>query len=278
MWSELAILLSIGFSAGILGSLLGLGGGFLLVPLLVLLAGFKMHQAVALSLTAILFTSATSVPAYYVQGRVKPKEGVFLLSFAIPGALLGSYTAIHMPQLLLKLAFSALLIFLSYKMMKGSGKKRKTEKVAFPGAFFAGFLSGSLGIGGGILNVPLLTLALGLEMHEAVGTSMMMVGITAFFGAIFYWIHGLAPPQYFVPLGVGAALGAWVGPKISSRAKAEHLRYLFSAILAAFALALLLRTLLRSSPDHHKVHSMGRNVHHLQFYPQSMGGDPWKLY
>ncbi len=71
MLLESLILFAIGFSAGILGSLLGVGGGFLIVPLLVLLAGFQMHQAVALSLTAILFTSATSVPAYYRQGKLR---------------------------------------------------------------------------------------------------------------------------------------------------------------------------------------------------------------
>ncbi len=240
---EIILIFLTGFISGIIGSMLGIGGGFIIVPLLVLFAGLPMHVAVGLSLTSIVMTSITSSSIYASKNLVNFKVALILETITILGSITGSHIAIFIPENILKIIFGIVLTYASIKMIFPSHKLEEMEKnkfIGFLSSFFAGMASGMLGIGGGTLKVPIMVLLFGLPMKVAVGTSSFMIGLTASAAAITYIAHGLVTPLIVSYMIIGIFLGVEIGCRITFKAKGPLLRRIFGIILMIFALRMLL--------------------------------------
>ena len=241
-------LLIIGMVAGTLGSMLGVGGGFLIVPTLVLI-GLPMHSAVSTSLASTIMTSVASSSVYSERGLVDFKIGLLLEIFAAAGAVGGAHLAIYLPENVLEVMFGFILLYVSLKMfrkqvhIKERGLRRRCLLLVPLFAFLAGMASGMLGIGGGTLKVPLMVLILNIPTRIAIATSVFMVGITASSGAIVYWFKGLLNPYVVAPIAVGIFLGSRVGTRLSLRSGELTLRRAFGLLLTFIAVRMLFKGL-----------------------------------
>lgn len=247
MYTTLAILAA-GFAAGLLASMMGVGGGFLLVPFLALLVGLPMHVSIGISLSSIVATSISSTMVYARDDLVDFKLGLLLETTTSLGAILGSYTALGLPEDVLKTIFGMSLIYASYRIFKGSstaegsmgriGASRLAAGLAL--SFLAGMASGLLGIGGGTIKVPMMILVLGIPTKIAIATSSFMVGITASAAALVYQSKGLITPLLVSSAITGIFLGSQLGSRIALKARGTSLRRLFGAVLFFFAFRMLL--------------------------------------
>jgi uncharacterized membrane protein YfcA len=265
-----------GATAGLFGSLLGLGGGILIVPLLTLGFGRPLREAVAVSLVCVIATSSAAAGAYLRSRLANLRLGMVLVLFTTIGALIGGMVAFILPDRLLSGLFAALLAYVAFTMLRrravveapavqpGSagpaavGPKpqltavdRATTALAGPdyavrrlvpasfASIGAGVLSALLGVGGGAINVPTMNLLMGAPLRVAAATSNLMIGVTAVASAIIYFLRGAVDPYIAGPTVVGVFLGAAVGARVSSRIDVRVLRALFVIVLAwtAFQMA-----------------------------------------
>jgi len=243
-----------GAAAGVFGSLLGLGGGVLIVPLLTLIFGLDLREAVGVSLVSVIMTSSVAAGVYLERHTADLRLGMRLELFTAIGALIGGSIAFLIEERLLALLFAALLIYVAVSMLRARtspataaspGEPLQYEVRNMPlgivGATGAGLLSALLGVGGGIVKVPLMHLGMGVPLRVATATSNLMVGITAAASAVIYVIHGGVDPYVAGPTVIGVFLGASVGSRISHRVDVRVLRWLFVAVLLYTAVQMLLK-------------------------------------
>ncbi len=238
------------FSSAFLGSLVGLGGGFLMVPLLSVLLGLPIHEAIGLSLISIVGVSTSASLNYVVEGNVDFKLGSTLEVASVLGAIAGANIALYLPSKILFIVFGSILIYIGIVMYRG-GSKGKAEVMPSIGrmrmfngvaaSFVAGFLSGLLGIGGGILKVPIMTLYLGVPMKIAIGTSEYMIAITSFTGSFIYLNAGRINIQYLGSAFLASVLGAQLGSKVSLKTESHLLRKIFALVMMLFAFIMVLK-------------------------------------
>ena len=235
------------YAASLLGSMIGVGGGFIIVPILTIVLGFPFKESVALSLLSISVNTLSATMIYADRGLINYKVGILLELLTVIGVILGAHMLYVMKSNLLEIIFGFLLIFVSYKIIRGSKYVVKSEisirRKAFGGltSFLAGILSGLLGIGGGLLKVPILISVLSLPTRVAVATSIFMINITSTVGAFIHYISGLINTFYGVGAITGALIGAQVGSRLGLRIEAYYIRVLFSIVLQIFAGLLILR-------------------------------------
>lgn len=243
-----------GAAAGVFGALLGLGGGVLIVPLLTLVFGLELREAVGVSLVSVIMTSSVAAGVYLERHTADLRLGMRLELFTAIGALIGGSIAFLLEERLLALLFAALLIYVAVSMLRAQtsatppatpGEPQSYEVRNMPlgvvGATGAGLLSALLGVGGGIVKVPLMHLGMGVPLRVATATSNLMVGITAAASAVIYVIHGGVDPYVAGPTVIGVFLGASVGSRISHRVDVRVLRWLFVAVLLYTAVQMLLK-------------------------------------
>lgn len=262
-----------GAAAGLFGSLLGLGGGILIVPLLTLGFGRPLREAVAVSLVCVIATSSAAAGAY-LRGRVANlRLGMVLTLFTTIGALVGGLVAFLLPERVLTALFAALLGYVAFTMVRGRGGASTAAPVvpldgpappmgrvaaaaavlstpdyvvrrlvpASAASVGAGVMSALLGVGGGAINVPTMHLIMGVPLRVAAATSNLMIGATAVASAIIYLVRGAIDPYIAGPTVVGVFLGATLGARISSRVDVRLLRWLFVAVLIWTAAQMALR-------------------------------------
>jgi uncharacterized protein len=220
--------------ASSLGAMLGLGGGILLIPFLTVFFGIDLRLAVAASLLAVI---ANSNVATLRNSRLSlyDKRLASVLEFpAVLGALVGSVCVVWIAQSYLYYLFSFVTFYVVVLLLRSktenlSEGERRQNKTLFVSvvAFVAGILSGLLGVGGGILLLPLMNLAMKMPMRQAVATSSLMLGATGAVGALVYWIRGDMKSDLVVPVVLGSMLGAWVGASFLARAKPQFVKALF---------------------------------------------------
>jgi uncharacterized protein len=268
------LMLGGGAVAGGFGSLLGLGGGVLIVPLLTLGFGLPLREAVGVSLICVIMTSSAAAGVYLERHVANLRLGMTLELFTAIGALVGGSIAFLLSERLLSVLFAILLLYVAVTMARGGRAEPDLDpEVAGPatldtdpptsptalerlsgdgyrvrnlgrgvvGATGAGLASALLGIGGGIIKVPLMHLAMGVPLRVATATSNMMIGITAAASAVIYIIHGGIDPYVAGPTGIGVFLGATAGSRLSHRIDLRYLRLLFVVVLTYTAVQLLLR-------------------------------------
>jgi uncharacterized protein len=280
---EALALIAGGAAAGAFGSLLGLGGGVLLVPMLTLGFGLDLRSAVGVSLVSVIVTSSAAAGVYLERNVANLRLGMTLELFTAIGALAGGIVAFLLDERLLAFLFAALLAYVAFTMVRQgitgpevvSGGPAPGEGVVPPtsvgrggdrwagtlanlagddyrvrnlgrgvaGSAGAGVVSALLGVGGGIIKVPLMHLAMGVPLRVATATSNLMIGVTAAASAVIYLLRGEIDPYVAGPVAIGVFLGATGGSRVAHRIELRWLRLLFVVVLTWTSLQMLLRTL-----------------------------------
>jgi uncharacterized membrane protein YfcA len=242
-----------GAAAGLFGSLLGLGGGVLLVPLLTLGFGLPLREAVGVSLVAVIMTSSAAAGVYLERHVANLRLGMSLELFTATGALVGGSIAFLLDEQVLEFLFAVLLLYVAGSMLRrrrASSAETATAATDYQvhsmglgvvGSTFAGVVSALLGIGGGIIKVPLMHLGMGVPLRVATATSNMMIGITAAASAVIYLIHGGIDPYVAGPTAIGVFLGANLGSRVAPRIDARYLRGLFVIVLVYTAAQMFMK-------------------------------------
>jgi uncharacterized membrane protein YfcA len=283
------LLLGAGVGAGLFGSLLGLGGGILIVPLLTLAFGLPLLTAVGVSLICVIVTSSAAAGVYLERRVANLRLGMTLELFTACGAMVGGLVAFLLPERVLTLAFTGLLVYVAVTMARrrdpapastvspaapiaaptvGPGRSRspgpslsasrattfidqlsgpdyRVRRLGFGmvGSVGAGVISALLGVGGGLIKVPVMHVVMGVPLRVATATSNLMIGITASASAIIYLLRGGIDPYAAAPTAIGVFIGASIGSRIASRIDLRVLRALFVAILLYTAWQMLQRAI-----------------------------------
>jgi hypothetical protein len=264
-----------GVVAGSFGSLLGLGGGILIVPLLTLGFGLSLPEAVGVSLVSVIMTSSSAAGVYLERHVANLRLGMTLELFTATGALIAGSIAIAIDERLLSAAFAGLLGYVAFTMarapraehgpeidalddhdtdddtpfaptldrLSGEGYRVRNLGRGIVGASGAGVASALFGIGGGIIKVPLMNLAMGVPLRVATATSNLMIGITAAASAVIYLIHGEIDPYVAGPTAIGVFIGATLGSRLGHRIDLRYLRILFVVVLLYTAFEMLMRAI-----------------------------------
>ncbi len=318
-----------GVAVGIFGSLLGLGGGILIVPLLTTAFGVPFREAVGVSLVCVVVTSSAAAGVYLDRHVANLRLGMVLEVFTAGGALVGGLVAFLLPERVLAALFALLLAYTGASMLRGAGRGNRpavpattgppgmsasetsadaddggsaaaapaagavmarAEPVAAPatavaapatagpeapadppgaddadptfmdrlggpgyrprrlglgmaGGLLAGVVSALLGVGGGIVKVPLMYLAMGVPLKVATATSNLMIGVTGTASAVVYLARGEVDPFVAGPTAVGVFAGALVGSRLAPRVDLRLLRLVFVAVMAINAVQMIARAL-----------------------------------
>ncbi|HSK93258.1 MAG TPA: sulfite exporter TauE/SafE family protein [Candidatus Angelobacter sp.] len=266
MPTELLLVLS-GLGAGTFGAMLGLGGGILIVPILTLGFGVPLTAAVGTSLVCVIATSTGAAAVNVRAGRADVRLGITLGAATVVGAASGGILAGFLPERILAGLFAALLVYTALTMLRslrgtaagdsdghavdptapdGPGAPAyRTHRLpaAWAGSLVAGHASGLLGVGGGIVSVPLIRVLMQAPMRVAVATSNFMIGITAAAGAAAYLFRGEIDPRQAAPVVIGVTLGAALGAGIAARLRPAWLTGLFVLVVGYVAVRMALRAL-----------------------------------
>ncbi len=257
--------------AGIIGSMFGLGGGIIIIPLLTLALGFDMKDAIGASLIGVIASSTGAAGRYVSQGLVNIRLGMLMEPATTIGSIAGALLAVYLDQDILALAFAAVLLYSAYYMFKKPEvtvharreefcrfldssyvDPRTGEKVEYRvhnlrrgllASFAAGNMSGMLGVGGGIVKVPAMNVWMGVPMRAATATSNFMIGVTAVAGASVLYVNGLVPPVLAATVALGVFAGANIGPMLVRRAAGRTLRQYFAIVLIAISALMVLEAL-----------------------------------
>lgn len=242
---QLFLLAAVGVLGGALSGLAGVGGGIVFVPGLVYIAGWDIRAAVAASLVIIIF-SALSGTVRNARSPDPPDWRLAgLLSLAVaPAALIGVFISRISAESLVQTAFALLLLALAYPISRGGIRPRQpTRRIPLPLVAVAGVgigaLSGLLGIGGGLMLVPLMVLTFGAKAKSAVSTSLAIVLATSIVGAGGYIATGFDDFIGLPPLVGGAMVGAWAGVHLRDRLPEQAVRRGFAAFMVIVALRIL---------------------------------------
>jgi uncharacterized membrane protein YfcA len=254
-WLQLVELTVLGIVAGGAGSLTGIGGGLVITPVLTLLFGVPIHQAIATSLCCVIATS-TGAAATYVEHRLADiRLGMTLELATTLGAVSGSFVAGLLSREALAILFAILLTYAGSTMVRRSVKGQAPEPahhekfqvkhlpLGLAGSGGAGIISGMLGVGGGVIKVPVMYLVMGIPFKVATATSNFMIGVTAAASAFIYYSRGDVRPLITAPTAVGVFVGAWLGSHLMRRTPSRWLVMLFSAIAFYFAVLMVWRSL-----------------------------------
>jgi hypothetical protein len=230
-------LIPLGFAAGVLGSMIGLGGGIIVVPVLTFF-GFPPTLAASNSLFAAFTNATASTISYSRQKRVEFSLGIKLGLLTIPGTVLGAYISSDVTPEFFKILFgfvliaSAVYIFLRKKIETKEKILSKQMMVFAVGAsFFAGIISSFFGIGGGIIFVPLMVVGMGMAMKKAAPTSQMILLFASLSGVIAHSILGHPDFTQAGFLAIGSFLGGLVGARLSLDIKERYLKIIVSVVI-----------------------------------------------
>ena len=266
--------------AGFLGSLVGLGGGIIITPVLTILFGFDIKYAIGASIVAVIATSSGSAIAFVKDHVSNMRVGMLLEVFTTAGGVVGALMAGVFSSKLLYIFFSLILLNSFYGMLKKTGlitkvkkeeenvendkyaDKYKLNSTYYDKAtgetvkynvtnvpqgslvmFGAGFASGLLGIGSGAFKVVALDTYMKLPIKVSTATSNFMMGVTATASALIYFFNGTINPVVAAPIAIGTLIGSRTGAKVMQRLDAKYIRYIFLPILLFTIINMLLKGL-----------------------------------
>jgi len=263
----------IGIAAGVIGSILGLGGGIIIVPALTLGFDMSIRTAVAASTVSIIATSTGAAVAYLRDRLTNTRVAIWLEMGTSIGALSGALIAGFMNQRVLFVMFGLLLSSSAYNMFRTRKAEHAVQVVpdavsrklrlggsyydmalgqqvdyqvtrTIPGLIimiFSGAAAGLLGIGAGIFKVPAMDQVMGMPFKASTATSNFMIGVTAASGAVVYFARGDVDPLVAGPVVLGVLLGAILGAKLMVRMKAAKIRLFFIPVLVYTAFHMFYR-------------------------------------
>ena len=254
--------------AGFLGSLTGLGGGIVIIPLLTLGFGVDIRYAVGASLICVIATSSGAAAAYVKEGFSNIRVGMFLEIATTIGALAGAYLALHMAAPFIAIIFGLVLVFSSFVSARPRdemSREVKTDRLAsalnmnsayptpqgvrsynvcnvptgFSLMFIAGALSGLLGIGSGAIKVLAMDQTMRLPFKVSTATSNFMIGVTAAASAGIYLNKGYINPGLIMPVVLGVLTGSSLGARHLFGAETRKLRLVFSIVIFLVAVEMI---------------------------------------
>jgi len=245
------LLVVLGFCAGLLGALTGIGGGVLLTPILALHFGIPIRQAIGTSLVAVITTSAASSSVHLQRHTTDIRLGMTLELATSFGAAVTAYLVGYFNRNALEGLFAGFLLYSAIVILSRGGKVRpgdesspavngetvippyepKRYPLGLGASLVAGALSGLLGIGGGPIKVPVMFIFMNVPLMVATATSNFMIGVTAAASAMVYYRRGDILVQYAAPLAVGVFLGSLLGARLAPRIHTKVVVYLLVAIM-----------------------------------------------
>jgi len=258
-----------GLVAGVFGSLLGLGGGLLIVPLLAFVFQLSLLKAIGVSLVCVIVTSGAAAGVYLERRVANLRLGMTLELFSAAGALIGGLIAFALDERVIAALFAVLLVYTAVSMARRrppepdlasapsetataagdtwtSSVQGEDYEVRALGrgslaSVGAGVVSALLGVGGGIVKVPVMHLVMGVPLRVATATSNLMIGVTASAGAIIYLLRGEIEPLVAGPTALGVFAGATLGSRTAHRIDVRILRALFVIVLIYTAIQMIRR-------------------------------------
>jgi len=265
-------LVAAGVLTGLIGAVLGTGGGFFLIPVLVLGFGMPMHFAVATSIVTVIATSSAAAGMNVERGTANMRLGMLLEVATATGAIVGGVSAGWIPAHALEGLFAVVLVPTATLMWRGRTPGEPSVDGSLPDgsplglggryvetggrivryrvrrvwaglgvSFLAGNLSGLLGIGGGVFKVPALRAACGVPMRAAAATSNFMIGVTAAASAFLYLGRGEVRPGVTAAVVLGTLAGSLLGVRLAPRLRPRALQGLFAVVLWIVAAQMGLR-------------------------------------
>jgi uncharacterized membrane protein YfcA len=262
-------------AAGVLGSMLGLGGGVIVVPVLTLVLGIPISLAVGASIISVIATSSGAAAAYVKDRMSNIRVGTFLQVTASLGAVTGGYLAGVIPTRALfvifglVLGYSAIAVFRKRSSLvqedvapdaladhlrlhgsyydEAAGKevsyKVTGSRIGLALMYVAGTVSGLLGVGAGVLKVPAMDLAMHLPIKVSTATSNFMIGVTAASSAGIYFFRGDINPFVAGPVALGVLVGSFVGSRLLGRVHSSRIRVAFVIVLVWVSVQMLVKGL-----------------------------------
>lgn len=271
--------------AGLLGSLTGLGGGVIIIPLLTLGLGVNIKYAIGASLISVIATSSGAAAAYVKEGITNMRIGMFLEIATTIGAVAGAMIAGLIPVDIIAVIFGSILLYsayntiqkkvnheqdfdgdpLSYKYkLNGSYPaedgwhhyKVRNVKGGFFMMMFAGVMSGLLGIGSGALKVLAMDKIMRIPFKVSTTTSNFMIGVTAAAGAVVYFQRGDIKAEIAAPVMLGVLIGAMIGSRILMKIKTTTLRMVFAIVIAFLSIQMIVKGVQGKFSDKKMEHSV----------------------
>lgn len=260
-------------AAGVIGALVGLGGGFVVVPVLTLVFHVNIRLAVGASIVAVIATSSGAAVAYVREGRTNLRVAMFLEVGTTLGALSGAVLAGYVHPSVLFIVFGVVLAYSAIRMW-WSGRPGASirqipadllaDRLALHGShvtpdgetneyrvgrtklglclmYAAGLVSGLLGVGSGVLKVPAMDVAMGLPIKVSTATSNLMIGVTAAASAGVYLLRGDIDPYIAAPVAIGILIGATIGSRLLGSISTSLLRMMFMALLVFVSVDMLVK-------------------------------------
>jgi uncharacterized membrane protein YfcA len=254
--------------AGFLGSLTGLGGGVVVVPMLTLFFHVDVHYAIGAALVSVIATSSGAAAAYVREGYSNIRVGMFLEIATTAGALTGAAIVLYLHASVIAVIFGAVLMYSAYASIRHHDHATKDlgpDRIAtwlrmdstypvgdhlesyhvrgvpagFSLMFVAGLLSGLLGIGSGAVKVLAMDNAMKLPFKVSTTTSNFMIGVTAAAGAGIYLSRGYIDPGLAMPVMLGVLVGSLAGARILGGAQVRVLRMVFACVIGALAIEMI---------------------------------------
>ncbi len=246
-WWKLAF---IGLAAGLVGGGLGVGGGIVLVPLLVL-AGLDRHRAHATSLAAIVLIAAMGAASFGISGEIDVVVGVTVGIGGILGSVVGATVMHRISARSLTIVFAIVLLVAAARMISGGNPLPGSASfgellqvvIALGIGLVAGFFAGLAGIGGGVVIVPSAVLLLGLSQHQAQGTSLLAIVFTSIAGTVVNRRNERVQLGDGLLAGLGGVVGSLIGSRTALGIEGRTLSVGFGLLLLFVAVRSLYRTL-----------------------------------
>ncbi len=258
--------------AGFLGSLTGLGGGVVIVPMLTLVFGVDIRYAIGASLVSVIATSSGAAAAYVKEGFSNIRIGMFLEIATTLGALVGAFWAARLPTSIISIIFGIILIYSSYLSSRHRQRRQDIDQPdplatrlkmdgsypteqglenyhahsipsGFGLMFLAGSISGLLGIGSGAVKVLAMDQVMRIPFKVSTTTSNFMIGVTAAASAGVYLNRGYIDPVIAMPVMLGVLIGSILGTHELMMAKTHRLRIIFSMIILLLAIEMIYKGL-----------------------------------
>lgn len=266
--SEILILFFGAVAAGLLGSLTGLGGGVVIIPLLTLGFGVPMHYAIGASLISVIGTSSGSAVAFVKEGFTNVRIGMFLEIATTTGAIIGALISGILNPNTIGIIFASILIMTvvlnlrkkpdhQESLIEGSLEHKLQLFGTFPdkgvvkaysarntvsGFFmmvFAGIMSGLLGIGSGALKVLAMDNMMKLPFKVSTTTSNFMIGVTAVASSLIYFQRGEIIPVIVAPVLIGVVLGSFIGSKTLIVSQTKKLKVVFAVVVGILSIYMM---------------------------------------
>jgi len=279
---NILILAGTGFAAGLVGAMLGVGGGLIIVPILTLVMGLPIQFAIGSSLVSIVINACTATSVYIRTHMTNLKLGLLLSCTLVPGAVAGAFLAAGLSSPALTIIFGLLMLYVAYVMMpkqqrrpvfeQTEAAKIVHEKEHTPHAwldgcyydpaineeivyqvhrpvigmvtgFLGGVVSSLLGVGGGIINVPVMNQVMKVPLKATIATSSLLLCFTTMTGSLIYAYNGYVIPYIIAPLIISVYIGARLGATLAHRARSTVLITIYTVFLVLTSIIMILKAL-----------------------------------